>query len=372
MSMHKLAIAAGLLVAALLVGLTPRSSGQFRDPSRGDVRGVVKSIKDKQITLSIGEGRDAAATERSWPLSEDVEVAIGTSRGGIFKKANTADLLPGTHVGLTLSADQKTVEAIVAESPTERGVLQAVDPVKKTITVKQQTFRDRNAIGAEKVYTVAADAEIAMDDGRGRRYSIREAQLADLSVGAEVTLRLGLDKKEAQSIVAEGATETGIVKSIDADKRTLTLTRSSRGDNADERTLSIAKDATILVDDGRGRRLSLKEVKLADVPVGSLVAARLAADQEMVMLLKAGGPMLTGLLKAVDADKLTITISIPKGRDDAEELTRNVAKDARISAEGGEVKLSSLKPGDDVFVNLRLSLDQKTVQSIQAGRRGSR
>ena len=88
-------------------------------------------------------------------------------------------------------------------------------------------------------------------------------------------------KKTATSILAEGANVFGAVKEIDPAKRTMTVTiRQGRGDDAGEdRLLAIAKEATVLIDDGKGRRLSLKEGKLADIPVGAMIMARLGARQ---------------------------------------------------------------------------------------------
>jgi hypothetical protein len=48
-----------------------------------------------------------------------------------------------------------------------------------------------------------------------------------------------------------------------------------------------------------------------------------------------------------------------------------VAKDARIVLDGNESKLADMKFIDNVpFAMLRLSLDQKSVQSIQTGQGG--
>jgi hypothetical protein len=170
-------------------------------------------------------------------------------------------------------------------------------------------------------------------------------------------------------VLAEGSTINGVIKELNADKRMLTImVRPPRGDDAgEERTLSVAKEAVILLDDGKGRLLSLKQVKLADVPVGSSVVVKLAVDQSFVMMLRAEGPALFGLLKGVDADKGMITIAISKGRDDADEKTLPLAKDARVTLDGKETKLGDLKVEENgPIIQLRLTLDQKMVQSVSA------
>jgi hypothetical protein len=68
-----------------------------------------------------------------------------------------------------------------------------------------------------------------------------------------------------------------------------------------------------LLDNGKGRRLSIKPGKLADVPVGATVTVRLAVDQSFVMFLRAEGGTMTGHLKAVDPDKGIVVLTFPKG-----------------------------------------------------------
>jgi hypothetical protein len=255
----------------------------------------------------------------------------------------------------------------VAEGPVVRGIVKAVDAKKNTLTIGTPPQREQP--GEEKTYAVSAEAEVAVDDGRGKRFSIKEAALGDLAQGALVTAWLSIDGKQVQAVLAEGPLLFGTIKTIDPAKKTLTLlVRPPRGDDpGEEHNLTVSKDAMVLLDDGRGRRLSLKQVKLADVPAGSAASVKLAMDHVLVMQLRAEGPSLTGLLKSVDPAKGVITIGIPKGRDDFDEKTLTVAKDARVAIDGSESKLGDLKvQGNGPFVHLRLSLDQKTVQVIMA------
>jgi hypothetical protein len=159
----------------------------------------------------------------------------------------------------------------------------------------------------------------------------------------------------------------GTVKAVDPAKKTLTLvTRPARGDDAaEERTLTLSGDGVLLLDDGKGRRLSLKAGKLDDVPVGSAASAKLSLDQAAVMNLRIEGPTHSGLLKAVDPDKGTIILAIPRGRDDAEEKTFTLPKDVRVMIDGHAAKLSDVKVGDNpAGLQLRMTLDQKAVQAV--------
>jgi RNA polymerase sigma factor (sigma-70 family) len=356
------------------VAVAQRTAAPVREGRRAEVHGMVKEVNAsaRTITISVGSGREAAPEDKTFAVAKDVEVVVGSSvargREGLYKEAKLADLAAGLKVALTLAKDEKTVDAILTEGPMARGQVKAVDADKKTITIGQPA-RGRDGGAEEKTYSVAAKAEIAIDDGRGHRFSIKEGTLADVAVGALVTAQLSLDSKHIQVILAEGPTVAGAIKSIDPAKKSLTLVvRQPRGDDAgDEQTLTLADHAMVLVDDGKGRRLSLKQRKLADLAVGVVATAKLSVDQALVMSLRIEGPTVAGLLKGVDPEKGLITISIPKGRDNPEEKTFAVAKDVRIMVDGGEAKLGDLKPGDNgPVLQLRLTLDQQAVQAIVA------
>jgi hypothetical protein len=336
------------------------------------VRGQVKSVDPTAgtITVSAFGARPAATADRTFPVAPDAEIVVdpGTGRRGIVQAAKLGDLSAGSAVVLTLTADQKAVEAIVAEAATARGVIKSVDATARTLTLNPLRSGDQ-----EKVYTLAADAEIGVDDGRGRRFSVKEGKFADLTAGCAVTLWLSPDQKLAVAVLAEGPTLTGTLKAVDADKKSVTVSvPPTRGNPmAEEKSLTLAPDATVLMDDGRGRRLSVREGKLADVPAGSLVSVRLTADQKAVTMVRAEGPTLAGILKALDKEKGTVTVSVRAARGgDPEEKTLPIAKTVRVVVEGKEGALADVKPGDDVFALLRLTLDQKAVQSIVLAGRG--
>jgi hypothetical protein len=378
-----------LLVAAAGVVVAGQAYGQFgRGPARPEARGMLKSVDASAgtVTVSMYEPRKETreAIEKTYTLAKDAEVVVaiggggGRRGGGAFKEAKLVDLPSGTSVALTLSADQTTVEAIVAEGPMVRGHLKAVDAAKKTLTVTLAPGRGGRGEGRgepsaeeEKTYTIAPGAEIGLDDGRGRRFSIREVQITDLPTGSLVTLWLSVDQKQVQGILAEGPSVSGQVKAVDAGKNTLTLTLGQgRGGEAEERILAIAPDAQVFVDDGRGRRLSIKEIKLADVPVGAAVSARLSADQTGVTFLRAEGPSLGGMIKSVDAAKGTITFAVPPAKrgDDPMEKTLPLAKDVHVFIDGAEAKLTDIKIADDgPHAMLRLTLDQSMVQLVAVG-----
>ena len=373
-SRHSLA-ANGLLAALTLFCLNTTLLGQ--EGRRQEQRGVIKTIDvtGASITIVAGGGRESLS-EKTYSLAPQAEVAVGSGRSGLFQPAQVADLSPGLSVAITLGTDGKTVDGILVEEPVVRGTLKQVDAAGHTLTLQVGAFVRQQPTGELQTITIAPDAEIVVDDGRGRRTSLKEARLADLDPGALATITLSLDRKQARAVLAEGASLYGTVKSWDAASRSLVLTGgAARGDAAsEEMKLSVAEDALILLDDGRDRRLSLKPGKAADIQVGALVLARLSADQGRVMQIRLSGPTLSGYLKSTDPEKSTITISIPKGRGEpVEERTITVAKDARIASDGQVSTLANLKPVDNgPIVQLRLSLDQATAHVVTARAPGSR
>lgn len=373
-------LAGAVLLLMALAGLRDNAHAQRdggRGPARAEVRGILKSADAVKGTITVvGAGtRDAPAEEKTYTLAKNAEVAIASAasggrggRGGLAREGKLADLAPGATVSLTLSADAKTVDSILAEGPMVRGVLKSVDGPKNTLTIAMAPTR-REEAGEERTYAVDPNAEIAVDDGRGRRFSVKEAKLTDVASGSVVTLWVSVDQKHVQSVLAEGPNLYGVAKSIDAAKSTLTITSPQRGGEAEEKIFEVAKNAMILLDDGKGRRLSLKEGKLADVPVGSAIMVKLSADQKSVSTLRAEGPSANGRLKSIDAGKGTITVEIFVARgENPEEKTYTFAKDVRVTIDGKEGKLADIKVEDGTFAQVRLSLDQKTVQAIMIGR----
>jgi RNA polymerase sigma factor (sigma-70 family) len=389
----------GFFAQPLLAGgRTPAGKEQPRREARGETRdgraapqsqvqGVVKAVDAAKgtITLTLRPGRgEEREQEETFTLAKDAEVGIAASsrreaspfREPPFREGKLADLAPGALATLQLAPDKKTVESVLATGPTLRAAtIKMVDAGKRMITVTITTRpsrREEAAMEEERTYAVSPTAEIGIDDGRGRMFSIKEAKLADLPSGALATLRLSVDLKRADTVVAEGSTAGGTVKSVDAEKRKITLTtRVGRGEDAgEEKTFDVAADAEIFFDDGAARRFSLKAGKLADLPTGAVVGLKLAVDQKTATALRAEGPTVHGWFKSADAAKDAITLVTRRARDGTpeEEKTFAVAKGARVVIDGKSGGLADLKADDNgPAIGLRLSLDQKVVRSMTVG-----
>jgi len=133
-----------------------------------------------------------------------------------------------------------------------------------------------------------------------------------------------------------GVTVTGKLEAVDAEKNSVTLATFKRGEGKTEKTYSVAKDARI-VRDGN-------EAKLADLKQGSQATLKLSEDQKTVVGINAGTQPTSAPLKAVDASKNTITVTVGN-RVAKEDKTYQVLKDAKIMIDGKEGKLADLKVG---------------------------
>jgi RNA polymerase sigma factor (sigma-70 family) len=373
----------GLVGRPLLADPPPAPARQQRpaEPGRAaappEVRGILKEVDAEKGTITLALNPREEGSEKSFTLAKNVEVGVNTAAGrrvGAFREGKLADVAPGAHVLLLLSADQKVVECVLAEGPGVQGVIKSVDAGKGTITLTVPVSR-RDTGDDEKTFRVAGDADIGVDDGRGKSSSVKEARLADLPVGAVATLRLSADLKQVRDILVEGPTVQGTVKAVDAARGRVTLeTRPAlRGEDAEEHTYLVAAAADVQFDDGKPRRFALiKQGKLADVPVGAAAVLKLSPDRAQAVLLRAEGPTVAGLLKAVDPTQNTITVTLltDVGDDTAKEKTYTVAAEARVVIDGKEGKLADLKPEENgPRVALKLSLDQKVVQGITVGGR---
>jgi RNA polymerase sigma factor (sigma-70 family) len=346
--------------------------------ARSEVRGVLEALDADKITVAVtGDGR-GETVKKTFTVARNAEVGVtvGIGRRGAFREAKLADLAPGALVALQLSEDEKAVQCILADGPTIRGVLKAVNAEKGTLTigtVVRPTRREEAPEEKEQTWTLAKGAEVALDDGRGRTFSLKETRLVDLPIGALATVKLSTDLKHVLFVQAEGPVVQGVVKAVNPGKREIQLTTRGSGrreDAGEEKTVTVSPTADILLDDGKGRRFSLKEGKLEEVPAGALAMLKLTADQTTATVVQVQGPSAYGPVKAVDAGKGTITLIVRPGRGDtpAEEKTYTLAKDVHVIIDGKDSKLTDVKADENgPPVWLRLSLDQKAVQSITVG-----
>jgi hypothetical protein len=323
-----------------------------------ELSGVVQQVDLVRNTL-VFASRELAPVTLAITMDAKVVVDDGTGDKFGFRDGKLADLTDGLAVTLRLTPDREGVVAIWIEGVTVQGVLKAVDAANDRITALVQGSKREPAV--EKTFQVAPGVKIAFVDGPEKRAPTVIEKLDDLPTGAAVTLKLSGDQKTVGTIWAQGQNLSGALKAIDGVKNTITI-----GAKEGDKTIELAKDVKISIDDGKGEKAPQKQAKLADLAIGGMVTMRLSLDQKTVVAVHAEAPSIDGVLKAVDAAKNTITVTVMVKGAPAMDRTFEVAKDARIHI-GGKLgkqgNLADLAAGAQVVV--KLSADMKTVVAIQ-------
>jgi RNA polymerase sigma factor (sigma-70 family) len=277
-----------------------------------------------------------------------------------------------THQALAKRPANEALKGADKKDTTEvSGVVKAVDASRNIVTL-----HPGKGLLEPQTFTVAGDVKVLLDDGTGDKLGFQEGKLADLSDGAPVTLRLSEDKKVIR-IWVEGPTIQGTLKAADADNGTITAAVAlTKGEPATDKTFAVARSARVFIDDRHvpDKSKPTKQPGLADLPVNAVVYLKLSADRKVVGSIRAEGQTVTGLVKAVDGAKNTITITIStKGEPDVDR-TCPAAKAAQVFIDDGKPKDKS-KPADARGVTdvprgaratLRLSVDGLSVVAIAA------
>jgi RNA polymerase sigma factor (sigma-70 family) len=327
----------------------------------GEVVAIVESVDAAKSTLTLAS---KVSGVKKYDVAKDARIFLDDGTGGKlgFAEGKLADLTAGTTVTVRLAEDGNTVLRIWAEGPTIHGVLKKVEADRRTVTVTF-TARKGEAEG-DGTFEVLPEASIVIQ-GRGKGAS-EVVKLADLPGGAIITLKLSADHKRAGSIQIEGPEVRGVLQKVDGDKNSITV-NVDEGTQLTEKTFAISPQATVSIDDGKGPGKGGKPgpARLTDLPVGAHVILRLSPDQKSVLSVSAQGATISGTVKAVEAAKnsITLTVFVRKG-DPGEDRTFVLAKDAAVWIDGKESKLADLPV--EAAVTVRLSPDQKHANSIQA------
>ncbi|MBI3408316.1 MAG: hypothetical protein HY040_08165 [Planctomycetes bacterium] len=143
----------------------------------------------------------------------------------------------------------------------------------------------------------------------------------------------------------------GVVQATNLEKRTITF----RDEVKNNITHEADKDAQFVVNG--------KKATFSDLKPNMHVFLRMSATKNKPdVAVTASGPKVEGIIKAVDADKNTIGINIPSIQMTAEGV--RVANDARVVIDGREAKLSDLKPGMRVTLQMCAETDRSLVVGI--------
>ncbi|HEV2946823.1 MAG TPA: RNA polymerase sigma factor, partial [Gemmataceae bacterium] len=303
--------------------------------------GLVKTVDSDKDTLTVSHQGD-----KTFTVAKDATITINGWPG------NLGNVPVRSFVTVGLLADQKTAQSIEAVGPNVGGVLKSVDAANNSVT-----FENKDVDGSLRLQTFSVTKAAAIQiDGR-------PGKLAEVPIGAAVSLSWFVDQKTARNLLANGRGFFGVpVKAIDAAKSTITFDDNGSPPEVAGKTFLVAKNAMIQVD---GKNNS----SLAGIPAGAVVHPSLSADGKSVLMLTAEGRAFMGVqVKSADAAKSTVTFDSEKVRPDLAGKTFAVAKEANIQIDGKPGKLESVPPG--ALINFTLSVDQLTIRTVQAEGRG--
>lgn len=312
------------LLLCYLEGQTQEEAARQLGSSTGALRGRLWRARDLLRERLARRGLELSAVILAAMLAESAPAAVpGT-------------LLTATvQAGTQFAAGQATGDLVSARAlELTQGVLQAMFVTKLKLTAAIVLSLGLLATAGGLI------AQRALAD-RSVRAATAEAPQRSASQAADQA-----PKKEAPPVI-------GLVKAIDTNKSSVTLAPYGKAKEAAEETFALAREVKVTLDDGTA-------LKLTDIAAGIYVWATPSDDKKTVTALRAMRPADSGAVKAVDADKKSITIAGRGG-----ERAFAVADDAKIVISSKESKLSDVKEG--MQVSLRLSLDKKTVLSIQVG-----
>jgi hypothetical protein len=276
-----------------------------------------------------------------------------THRAGADKPARTATREEEKKPGPVAREEGKKTSVEVS------GVVARINAAGPTVTLQSKVPP------GSKVFTVAKDRRIVLDDGTGDRFGFREGRFSDLTEGAPVTLRVAQDSGVV-GIWIYGPTVQGIVKAVDAGRHTITVIDETKAEPGWEKTFQVGENARISVDGSGGKNVAARNGELTDLPAGAQATLTLSGDRQVVGRISAQRPSVQGTLKAIDLEKNTLTVGTKEG-----DRTFALARDVIVTIDQGKGGKSA--PGKSRLVDLstgavvtvRLSLDQKVVVAVK-------
>jgi RNA polymerase sigma factor (sigma-70 family) len=156
-----------------------------------------------------------------------------------------------------------------------------------------------------------------------------------------------------------GVQVRGIIQSRNSGKNSITTKLIHNGFSGDfvadtETEVNVAKDVQVKIDD--------KAATFDDLKPNMKVTLQKSAVKELVLGIKAYGAKVDGVLKSVDAEKNTVSVNILNAQMTAEQVS--VAKDAKVVIDGKEGKLSDLKTGMRVTLQMSAEPEQSLIVGV--------
>lgn len=232
------------------------------------------------------------------------------------------------------------------QGPTVRGHIRAIDG-KKSITLNVPKDGGKKE-SDQKTFRIAEDVKIHLADILDKKTALPEGTLADLKEGTSVDARLSPDGKAVVAITARGPSIHAGVKKFDKATGTLTLKTKDK-DGATETTVTLLKEAKIILDDGLGKKGDApKEGTTAHLVEGARVNVQLTVDRKRALGVRLEGGSIHGTLKGYDEGNRILTVEVKEDGGVVDKML-TLAKGAKVD---GDLTAGSR-------VNVRLSIADK-------------
>ena len=321
------------------------------------------------LVTGIGNGSTLVRAEQDKPVKPAADPAKPVKPGADPAKPGEKPAKPGAEPEKPVKPGEKPAKPEGLKSPGHSGTLKAVDTAKGTIVVSTPV---KGGGTNDETFTTGGDTKVYLDG--------KEAKLGDLKVGQPVSVKLTQDRSKAIGVSVDGPTLSGEVKEVDAVKHMIVVKVTTWPDKTDK-TKTVTEDKTVKV--GEDVRLLVegnKKSTLADLKTGATVMVQISADGERAVMIKSpakgGEPGLTGELKAVAADKKSVTVAVTvlavkgdKSSARTEDKTIPLADNVKVAVEGNkQATVADLKVGSRVAVYLSKEGDK--VVAISASPKG--
>ncbi len=310
-----------------------------------DLSGTIKSVNAAAGTITVQADSGAEVVLK---VASDSKLQLD---GGV---SNLLGL--GAKVGSRIDGEYNASAGAIASlnaqaqaNVTAAGTVKAVDATKGTVTITTQA-------GADVVVNVASTTEVAANGTIGTLASLKSM------IGSQATVTYSQSTMVATDLSVQGkaeasATISGVIKSADAAKGTVTVTASG----GQEIVLNVTASTSIVADGAVSTVASLAADVGAQVNVTyntqTNAAATISAQSQASTTAS-----IAGTLKAVSAIQGTVTITSQSGAD----VVLKVTNDTKLLLSGAATTMASLATDIGAQVTASYNAQTNTATSVQA------
>lgn len=312
-----------LATALALCGLTAASA------RAAALAGHIKSLDadaNRLVVTETGTGRDVdvTVTDRTW-------IMTGTGRVIGFSQ-----LRPGDGVGIA-HVNGVATQVVVNPMPLT-GVISAVDPIKRTLDVKE--------MGTDQDVHLTVNAGTIFETTSGKGIALGELRPGD-SVG------VSHDGGVATRILVSQAPWRGVVELVDVGANKLVLSQEGT-----DRSISVTINDQTKIQTNEGKELELKDVKQGDG-----VSVTHTDDVAETIRVSVKPEELTGHIKTVGADMKTLIVTQMGTNADVTVMINDST--TIVTTDGKALAFKDLKKGDGVGIAHHGGVAQKIVVNVR-------